>query len=55
MSGSIDDMTTQYDKQFDLTGFDVNALIIMLGVSVFLGLTGSMISVHRHVKGIEPK
>lgn len=55
MSGSIDSMTAQYDKKFDLTGFDVNALIVMLGVSVFLGLAGSMISVHRHVRGIEPK
>ncbi|GAB5382816.1 MAG: permease-like cell division protein FtsX [Aliiglaciecola sp.] len=55
MGGSIEAVSAQYEKQFDLTGMDVQALIIMLSVSVFLGLTGSMISVHKHVRGIEPK
>lgn len=55
MSGSIDTLTAQYDKHFDLTGLDFKALLVMLAVSVLLGLVGSMISVHRHVRGIEPK
>ncbi|GAA0854529.1 permease-like cell division protein FtsX [Aliiglaciecola litoralis] len=55
MSGSIDALTAQYNKQFDLTGLHFEALLIMLSVSVFLGLAGSMISVHRHVRSIEPK
>lgn len=55
MSGSIDALTAQYSQQFDLTGLNFTALLVMLGVSVFLGLAGSMISVHRHVRSIEPK
>lgn len=55
MSGSIEALTAQYDKQFSVTGLDIGALIIMLAVSVLLGLAGSMISVHRHVRGIEPR
>ncbi|WJG09134.1 permease-like cell division protein FtsX [Aliiglaciecola sp. LCG003] len=55
MGGSIDALTAKYDKNFDLTGMNLEALLVMLGVSVFLGLAGSMISVHRHVRGIEPK
>ncbi len=55
MGGSIDNLTAQYDRDFDLTGLDFTSLLVMLGVSVFLGLAGSMISVHRHVRSIEPR
>ncbi|GAB2686798.1 permease-like cell division protein FtsX [Aliiglaciecola aliphaticivorans] len=55
MGGSIDALTAQYDKNFDLTGLDLTSLLVMLGVSIFLGLAGSMISVQKHVRSIEPK
>ena len=54
MEGSIADLTALYQKDFVLTGLQGNELLTMLGLSVFLGLAGSMISVHRHVKEIEP-
>ncbi|WP_026376482.1 permease-like cell division protein FtsX [Aestuariibacter salexigens] len=55
MDSSIQAFASQYQKQFDITGLDAAALLIMLGLSVLLGLAGSMISVHRHVKEIEPQ
>lgn len=55
LDGSIVALTAQYEQQFDLTGMDAVTLLIMLGVSISLGLIGSMISVHRHVRSIEPR
>lgn len=55
VDGSIGKMIELYQQNFSLTGLDFTALMVMLGLSVFLGLAGSMISVQRHVKLIEPK
>lgn len=52
---SLESFMELYQVQLDITGLDLQALTIMLLLSVSLGLTGSLISVNRHVKEIEPK
>jgi cell division transport system permease protein len=55
MSSSIEVVSELYQKNFNVTGIDGNTLLIMLGLSVFLGLSGSLLSVKRYVSEIEPK
>ena len=55
MTSSVQVVSELYQKEFNLTGIDINTLFVMLGLSVFLGLSGSMLTVRRHVKEIEPK
>jgi cell division transport system permease protein len=55
MSSSISAVSELYQKSFNLTGVDLSTFIGMLGLSVFLGLIGSLLSVKRHVREIEPK
>ena len=55
MSSSIAAVSELYQKNFNLTGIDGQTLLIMLGLSVFLGLSGSLLSVKRYVSEIEPK
>lgn len=52
---SLDDFMQQYQIQLDITGLNIKALGIMLLLSVLLGLTGSFLSVQKHVNEIEPK
>ncbi|WP_416306397.1 permease-like cell division protein FtsX [Neptunicella sp. SCSIO 80796] len=54
MGASIANVTALYQKNFELTGLAGSELLTMLGLSIFLGLAGSVISVHRHVRDIEP-
>jgi cell division transport system permease protein len=55
MSASVSAVSALYQKQFNLTGVDFNTLLVMLATSIFIGLAGSIISVKRHVRDIEPK
>jgi cell division transport system permease protein len=55
IESSIGKLIELYQQNFSLTGLDLTALLVMLGLSIFLGLAGSMISVQRHVSQIEPK
>ena len=55
MDSSIQAFAALYQKDFAITGLSGTALLVMLALSVGLGLAGSMISVQRHVKEIEPK
>ncbi|GGD59343.1 permease-like cell division protein FtsX [Lacimicrobium alkaliphilum] len=55
MSDSIGRVTQLYQTQFELTGLQGESLLGMLGLSVFLGLAGSLLSVHKHIRAIEPK
>jgi cell division transport system permease protein len=52
---SLDDFMQRYQLQLDITGLNLQALGVMLGVSVVLGLMGSFLSVQKHVNEIEPK
>lgn len=55
MDSSIQAFAALYQKDFAITGLTGTALFTMLGLSVLLGLVGSLISVQRHVREIEPK
>jgi len=55
MDNSIQQFAVLYDKQFHITGLTSTALFVLLGLSILLGVIGSAISVHRHVRDIEPK
>jgi cell division transport system permease protein len=55
MSSSVNAVSELYQKSFNLTGADFSTFLWMLGLSVFLGLAGSLLSVRRHVREIEPK
>jgi len=55
MSSSVSAVSKLYQKSFNLTGADLSTFLWMLGLSIFLGLTGSLLSVKRHVREIEPK
>ncbi|MBT1452173.1 permease-like cell division protein FtsX [Glaciecola sp. XM2] len=52
---SLETFMQLYQVQLDITGMDLEAFGIMLALSIGLGLMGSMISVNRHVKEIEPE
>ncbi|CAD5249854.1 Cell division protein FtsX [Alteromonas sp. 38] len=55
MDSSIETFAAMYQKDFNITGLTGTALLTMLGLSIALGLLGSLISVQRHVRQIEPK
>ena len=52
---SLDEFMQQYQIQLDITGLNVKALAFMLLLSILLGLTGSFLSVRKHVNEIEPR
>ena len=54
MDSSIEAFAALYQKDFNITGLTGSALLTMLGLSVGLGVVGSLISVQRHVRQIEP-
>ncbi|MBO1256957.1 permease-like cell division protein FtsX [Alteromonas sp. 5E99-2] len=54
MGASIQNFAALYEKEFYITGLTGSALFTLLGVSVLLGVIGSAMSVHRHVRSIEP-
>ena len=54
MDSSISNFAEMYQKDFNITGLTGSALLTMLGLSILLGLLGSLISVQRHVRQIEP-
>ncbi|MCC2617167.1 permease-like cell division protein FtsX [Aestuariibacter halophilus] len=55
VDGSIRYVSSLYQSPFELSGLSASDLLLMLAMSVMLGLAGSMISVHRHVREIEPR
>lgn len=52
---SLDEFLLQYQIQLNITGLNLEALIIMLCLSIILGLAGSFLSVRKHVNDIEPE
>jgi cell division transport system permease protein len=55
LQSGIANLANLYQTQFTLTGLDTAALGIILLLSIILGLLGSIISVQKHIKEIEPK
>ncbi len=54
LAGPVDDVAALYHSSFQLQGVDLQTLITLLGVGVFLGYFGSWIAVGRHLREIEP-
>ncbi|MFW8591642.1 permease-like cell division protein FtsX [Glaciecola sp. 2405UD65-10] len=52
---SLDNLAQQYQIQMNITGLNMQALGVMLLLSITLGLLGSFISVQKHVNEIEPE
>lgn len=52
---SMQDFMEKYQVDLNLTAMDLGTLMVMLAVSVSLGIAGSVLSVQRHVKDIEPR
>jgi cell division transport system permease protein len=52
---SMQDFMEKYQVSLNLTAMDLSTLLVMLAVSVCLGIAGSLLSVQRHVKDIEPR
>jgi len=52
---SMQGFMEKYQVSFNLTAMDLSTLTVMLLVSVSLGIAGSLLSVQRHVKDIEPR
>lgn len=52
---SMQDFMEKYQVSLNLTAMDLGTLLTMLAVSVSLGIAGSLLSVQRHVKDIEPR
>lgn len=55
LSDSISNVASLYEVEFQVQGLHGQALLMMLGLSIFLGLAGSLLSVHKHIRAIEPK
>ena len=51
----VENLAGLYQTEFTITGLDMVALGIILAISISLGLIGSIISVQKHIKEIEPK
>lgn len=55
IQSGIEALAELYQADFVLSGLDLTALTVILGLAVMLGLLGSYISVQKHIKDIEPK
>lgn len=55
LQGPVSRLASLYDAQLTLEGLGADALLVMLGGSVLLGLLGSWLSISRHLKSAEPK
>jgi len=54
LQGPVSRLADLYDANFRLVGLDALALLLVVGGSVLLGLTGSWIAVERHLRGAHP-
>ncbi len=55
ISNPIEKLTTLYQNQFELNNMSFLTTLILLGISILLGLTGSWFAVGRHLSEIEPQ
>ncbi|MBN2885970.1 MAG: ABC transporter permease [Chromatiaceae bacterium] len=54
LQGPVSRLAELYGASFRLAGLDALALLLVVGGSVLLGLTGSWIAVERHLRGAHP-
>lgn len=55
MQGSIAHMAQTYASDFRLQGLSTTGMAVILLIAIILGMLGSVISVQKHVKEIEPQ
>ena len=53
-SGAIVNLTELYQSNFVLQSLSIKELFILIALAVILGLSGSYISVRKHIRAIEP-
>jgi len=51
----LEKLTVLYQNQFELANISFLTVLILLGISIFLGLAGSWFAVGRHLREIEPQ
>jgi cell division transport system permease protein len=54
LTGAISTLTDLYQSNFQLQGLAINEGFSLIIFAVLLGLTGSYISVRKHIRAIEP-
>ncbi|MCS4306020.1 cell division transport system permease protein [Rheinheimera pacifica] len=54
LQGAIGSVTSLYDSDFRLMAFSITEFFSLMLLAVLLGLTGSYLSVRRHISAIEP-
>lgn len=54
LDNPVEQLAGLYQSGFQLSGISLNTLLLLLGGSTLLGLTGSWIAVGRHLHEIEP-
>lgn len=54
LSGAMNQLTMLYSSSFELQGLTFSELSLLILLAVLLGLSGSYMSVRRHIKAIEP-
>ena len=55
LSAPIENLTSLYQNQFQLSNLDGQTAMVLLVSSVHLGLVGSWLAVGRHLRDIEPR
>lgn len=55
ISQPLEKLTMLYQNQFELANISFLTVLILLGISIFLGLAGSWFAVGRHLREIEPQ
>lgn len=53
-SMSLVTLTDLYQSQFSLIGLSSSDMLTLIGFSILLGLSGSYVSVRKHIRAIEP-
>ena len=54
LESAVVQVTGIYQSNFILEGLDANEFLILIGLAVILGFSGSYLSVRRYIKEIEP-
>jgi cell division transport system permease protein len=54
LSGALLTLTDLYHSNFVLTGLSLYECLFLIVIAVFLGFSGSYVSVRKHIKAIEP-
>lgn len=55
ISKPVEKLTMLYQNQFELSGMSFLTTLILFGISILLGLSGSWVAVGRHLREIEPQ